>query len=233
MPQILFPSSSPSSSNPNPPKKINVNPSILSFYTRTIVPLITRRATRDFAAISRSKGKNGREEFEDDGNYGSSVTADIAVLQLISKRIHYGELSLSLSFSFFPTPTQRWFLFISFLTGKFVSESKFRSDPASFIPHILKPNPQALEALIVKPAVEKALLERIVKKASIYGPELGPDGGFPGDTTNDGAGANWRIDAETMRELYEDWIIPLTKEVEVRWFLFFFFFYKKHQCFVC
>ena len=41
--------------------------------------------------MSRSKGRNGGEEFEDDGNYGSSVTADIAALQLISKRIHYGE----------------------------------------------------------------------------------------------------------------------------------------------
>ncbi|KAF8324755.1 chorismate mutase [Cantharellus anzutake] len=173
------------------PNKINVNPSVLSFYTRTIVPLITRRATRDFAAMSRSKGRNGGEEFEDDGNYGSSVTADLAALQLISKRVHY---------------------------GKFVSESKFRSDPAAFIPHILKPDPQALEALITKPAVEKALLDRIVEKASIYGPDLGVDGKLPIQNGNH-SDTKWRIDTETVRELYEDWIIPLTKEVEVDYLL--------------
>jgi len=199
MPQILFTPSSPkgqTNQDSIPNKAINVNPSILSFYTRTIVPLITRRATRDFAAMSRSKGRNGGEEFEDDGNYGSSVTADIAALQLISKRIHY---------------------------GKFVSESKFRLDPGAFIPHILKPNPHALDALIVKPAVEKALLERIVKKASIYGPELGLDGRLPGDGGGGGGSSSkdtkWRIDTETVRELYEDWIIPLTKEVEVGYLL--------------
>ncbi len=51
--------------------------------------------------MSRSKGRNGGEEFEDDGNYGSSVTADIAALQLISKRIHYGEFFFSVSLSSF------------------------------------------------------------------------------------------------------------------------------------
>jgi len=71
-------------------KPINVNPSILSFYTRAIVPLITRRATREFAQYKRARGKNGGEEFEDDGNYGSAAIADVAVLQVISKRIHYG-----------------------------------------------------------------------------------------------------------------------------------------------
>ena len=109
-------------------------------------------------------------------------------------------------------------------TGKFVSESKFLSDPASFIPHILNPNPAALDALITKPAVERALLARIGKKASIYGPELGPDGELPTrgsiDGGDDGKGGNkagkWRVDVETVRELYESWIIPLTKEVEVR-----------------
>jgi chorismate mutase len=54
------------------------------------------------------------------------------------------------------------------VVGKFVSESKFRKDPAAFIPHIINPNPDALEALIVKPEVEKALLERLEKKVSSY-----------------------------------------------------------------
>ena len=56
------------------------------------MPLITRHATKEFAQYKRAKGKNGGEEFEDDGNYGSAAIADVAVLQVISKRIHYGEL---------------------------------------------------------------------------------------------------------------------------------------------
>jgi chorismate mutase len=97
--------------------------------------------------------------------------------------------------------------------GKFVSESKFRSHPADFIPHILKPNPTALLKLITKPDVEAALLERVRRKASIYGQELNP-GGEP--MTNIMGAGKWKIDVEGVRDLYENWVIPLTKEVEVR-----------------
>lgn len=81
MPQILHPQAT---------DPLNSNASILSFYTRAIVPLITRRATKALAAFKRAKGVSGGEEFEDDGNYGSAAIADVAVLQVISKRVHYG-----------------------------------------------------------------------------------------------------------------------------------------------
>lgn len=100
------------------------------------------------------------------------------------------------------------------MTGKFVSESKFRSDPAAFIPHIENPNPTALDALITKPAVERALLTRLGKKASIYGPEIELSNGTS-NGNDDNHSAKWKIDVESVRELYESWIIPLTKEVEV------------------
>jgi chorismate mutase len=72
------------------PNDINANPSILSFYTRSIVPRITRRATLALAATKRSKGIIGDDEYEDDGNYGSAATIDVEVLQAVSKRVHYG-----------------------------------------------------------------------------------------------------------------------------------------------
>lgn len=72
------------------PNKINVNVSILSFYTRPIVTRITRQATLALAAAKRAKGIAGDEEYEDDGNYGSAATIDLEVLQAISKRVHYG-----------------------------------------------------------------------------------------------------------------------------------------------
>lgn len=72
----------------------------MSFYTRSIVPRITRRATLALAAIKRSNGIIGDEEYEDDGNYGSAATIDVEVLQAISKRVHYGQSLLSSPISF-------------------------------------------------------------------------------------------------------------------------------------
>ncbi|CAE6507841.1 unnamed protein product [Rhizoctonia solani] len=171
------------------PNKINVNPSIMTFYTRAIVPRITRRATQELAMLKRSAGIVGDDEYEDDGNYGSAATVDVEVLQAISKRVHY---------------------------GKFVSESKFRSHPADFIPHILNPNPQELLKLITKPEVEATLLDRVQRKTSIYAQELNP-GGEP--IKNSMGVGKWKIDVECVRDLYENWIIPLTKEVEVEYLL--------------
>ena len=92
--------------------------------------------------------------------------------------------------------------------GKFVSESKFIENPAAFIPHILNPNRPALEALITKPEVERALLQRLRKKALVYAQDFAPDGEPKGNAA--------KIDVDGVVELYEHHIIPLTREVEVR-----------------
>lgn len=92
----------------------------------------------------------------------------------------------------------------------FVSESKFLSEPAAFIPHILNPNSAALEALITKPAVEAALLIRLEKKARWYGQELGP----AGEVVDIDTGAT-KLDVKEVVRLYREYIIPLTKDVEV------------------
>jgi len=164
------------------PNKVNANPSILSFYTRSIVPRITRRATLSLAAKKRASGIIGDDEYEDDGNYGSAATLDVEVLQAISKRVHY---------------------------GKFVSESKFVDHPSVFIPHIQNPNRPALEALITKPEVEKRLLIRLRKKAETYAL------GFVAE----GEASSAKIDVDGVVDLYESYIIPLTKEVEVDYLL--------------
>jgi hypothetical protein len=115
-------------------------------------------------------------------------------------------------------------------TGKFVSESKFRSDPATFIPLIRARDRRALEGLITKPAVERALLARLRAKAAQYAvdfngagepvPQTGtappPSPGAQAPTTALGKGDVVNV----INELYELHIIPLTKEVEVRRLLF-------------
>lgn len=107
--------------------------------------------------------------------------------------------------------------------GKFVSESKFRSAPYDFVPHILNPNPAALDGLITKPAVEEALLRRLKRKAAWYGQELDPSTGEP-ERPKDQVGegereGRERVRAEEVVRMYEKWVIPLTKEVEVEYLL--------------
>ncbi|KAJ9119686.1 hypothetical protein QFC22_003396 [Naganishia vaughanmartiniae] len=162
----------------------NANSRILDFYVNKIVLAITKR-------VKISKGSTDR----DDGNYGSSATRDVEVLQALSRRIHF---------------------------GMFVSESKFRGAPHKFIPHILAqpPNTEALAGLITKPAVEAALLVRLGNKAEIYGQELDPQGKLrksPGEATESGSSghAETRLDTAEVVALYRDWVIPLTKDVEV------------------
>ncbi|KAH9891599.1 chorismate mutase [Cubamyces lactineus] len=182
-PPILKPFPHPPILHPN---QVNVNASILSFYVQHIVPRITRQATLALSAAKRANGISGDDEFEDDGNYGSAAFVDLEVLQAISKRVHY---------------------------GKFVSESKFRDDPAAFIPHIRSRNRDALAALITKPEVEKKLLQRLRNKANLYAINFSPEGEPLDDS------ATRKIDVDGVVELYEHYIIPLTKEVEVDYLL--------------
>jgi hypothetical protein len=65
---------------------------------KEIVPVITEGV--------RVKGGNGNENGDgedgrDDGNYGSSATRDVEVLQALSRRIHFGKSPRSLASSFY------------------------------------------------------------------------------------------------------------------------------------
>ncbi|WVR08689.1 chorismate mutase [Kwoniella sp. DSM 27419] len=139
--------------------------------------------------ITSSAGGKGKTALEDDGNYGSAATRDVEVLQALSRRIHF---------------------------GMFVSESKFLSAPHDFIPHILSspPNTEALAALITKPAVEAKLLIRLANKARVYGCEMDADGRVI-EVPDEEMAARGKIDLAAVVGMYKDWVIPLTKDVEV------------------
>jgi chorismate mutase len=103
---------------------------------------------------------------------------------------------------------------IIFIAGKFVSESKFQENPTAFIPHILERNRAALEGLITKPEVERKLLQRLQKKAATYAQDFAPDGESKRDADGNVI-LTAKIDVDGVVDLYESFIIPLTKEVEV------------------
>jgi len=61
--------------------------------------------------------------------------------------------------------------------------------------------------------VERRLLQRLRKKATLYAQDLAPDG----EPIKDSGSS--KIDVDGVVELYEHYIIPLTKEVEVDYLL--------------
>ncbi|RIB09189.1 chorismate mutase [Gigaspora rosea] len=98
--------------------------------------------------------------------------------------------------------------------GKFVAEAKFRDpkDQPKYIEYIKARDSKAIEELLTNKKVEEDLLKRLKRKALIYGQDITEAGDFTLD-------ANLKINVDLVVELYEKWVIPLTKEVEVAYLL--------------
>jgi chorismate mutase len=148
-----------------------VNEQIKDFYIHKFLPA----ACADF-------GREDRGEAQE--NYGSAATCDIACLQALSRRIHF---------------------------GKFVAESKFRTETERFTALIKAGDRDGIGAAITKPAVELQVLERLRLKARTYGtdPSLGTEG----------QEQQGKINVEAVVAMYKDFVIPLTKVVEVEYLM--------------
>ncbi|KAI5921545.1 chorismate mutase [Camillea tinctor] len=151
------------------PNNVNVNEKIKKFYIENFLP-----------AVCPDFGRGDRGESEE--NYGSSATCDIACLQALSRRIHF---------------------------GKFVAESKFQSDPEKYTKLIKAGDREAIGESITNAAVEKQVLARLGLKARTYGTD-------PTTTSPDSDG---KINVEAVVSMYRDFVIPITKEVEVEYLM--------------
>ncbi|KAK8212104.1 chorismate mutase [Phyllosticta capitalensis] len=150
------------------PNNVNVNDKLKDVYINRILP----------AACAKP---NGNAESENKSHYGSTAVNDIACLQALSRRIHY---------------------------GKFVAESKFRKETERFVKLIKAEDRKGIDDAITDAAVEKKVLERLRKKATNYG----------ADPENPTATPP-KIDVEAVVTMYKDYVIPLTKEVEVEYLM--------------
>jgi chorismate mutase len=154
---------------------INFNDAVLKFYQSTILPGICVEG--------------------DDQNYGSSALADIAALQLLSKRIHY---------------------------GLFVAEIKLRQSRAEFEAAIRSQDKKVIMALITKPQVEAKILDRVYRKAvRYYGSDaLEPSTSTSGSQTQaqPSSSYNHKITPALVKSLYGD-IMIMTKEVQLAYLL--------------
>ncbi|KAF2829506.1 chorismate mutase [Ophiobolus disseminans] len=92
--------------------------------------------------------------------------------------------------------------------GKLVAEVKFQEEPERFAALIKAENRQGIDEAITNAAVEKKVLERLRLKANTYGTD--PDSG---------AGGFSKVNADAVVAMYKDWVIPLTKEVEVEYLM--------------
>jgi len=157
----------------------------------------------------------------DDEQYGSTVLADIAVLQALSRRVHY---------------------------GKFVAESKYRSDPDGYQKLVDDNDAGGVMKLLTNGKVEDMVLRRARLKAATYGrepmlsslPSLdgGGDDGTDESTaiiaaaaasavvaaveamkeevsSSSSASSRGKVDPTVIESVYRDIIIPLTKDIEV------------------
>jgi chorismate mutase len=122
---------------------VNVNQTIKEKYISEVLP----EACRNFAREDRGETKE---------NYGSAATCDVACLQALSRRIHF---------------------------GKFVAESKFQQETDRFVKLIKAEDRTGIDAAITNAKVEQQVLERLRLKAKTYGkdPSLGTNGSVGSD----------------------------------------------------
>ncbi|KAG1670864.1 hypothetical protein FOA52_000366 [Chlamydomonas sp. UWO 241] len=106
-------------------KDININARIMEVYINEVVPEVAQPG--------------------DDNNYGSSSMLDVAVLQALSKRIHY---------------------------GMFVAEAKFREEPAQYTELIKARDSDGIMALLTDIVVEDRVVERVTLKAATFGQDI-------------------------------------------------------------
>lgn len=176
---------------------LNWNQVLLAKYTDVILPAIA------------TKG--------DDEQHGSTVVADIAALQALSKRVHF---------------------------GKFVAESKYQSDPAGFRRLVDAGDAAGVRALLTNAAVEEQVLTRALLKASTYGREplvsslpRARDGENEEDEAtaivaaaaaaavvaaveavrggDDAEIRKGKVKPRVIEKIYRKLIIPMTKDIEV------------------
>jgi chorismate mutase len=142
--------------------------------------------------------KFDREERGDaQENYGSAAVCDVNCLQALSRRIHF---------------------------GKFVAEVKFRKETEKFVALIKAEDRKGIDEAITDSKVEKKVLERLRLKAKTYGTDPDIASQDPGKINVEAVVAMYKVrDFSIVKcnvsDMRKDYVIPLTKEVEVEYLM--------------
>lgn len=128
----------------------------------------------------------------DDGNYGSSALCDINLLQALSKRVHY---------------------------GKYVAESKFRAKPELYEPLITAKDEAGIMDLLTVESVERKVVRRVKNKACVFGQDILDVMGTISLTKEALETSKSKVEPERVAKLYNEWIMPLNKQVQLDYLL--------------
>ena len=94
--------------------------------------------------------------------------------------------------------------------GKFVAEAKWEADAPKYTELAAAQDTDGIMDLLTNNEVEARILDRVELKAITYGSEE-----WAARNTPDPPAPSYKVDPSLMRWVYEDFIIPLTKRVEV------------------
>jgi chorismate mutase len=97
--------------------------------------------------------------------------------------------------------------------GKFVAEVKFRGAPQDYEPLIRAKDRDGLMKLLTFPIQEEVVSFRVREKALIFGQDATAVG------ENNAGGGKYKVEPLVLSRLYVDWVMPLTKEVQVDYLL--------------
>ncbi|KQJ93666.1 chorismate mutase 2 [Brachypodium distachyon] len=97
--------------------------------------------------------------------------------------------------------------------GKYVAEVKFKDAPQDYSPPIHAKDSNALMNLLTFKAVEEKVKRRVEKKARIFGQNV-----ILEDSV-DNQDVEFKVDPNVLSKLYDLWVMPLTKDVEVEYLL--------------
>ncbi|RDX90289.1 Chorismate mutase 1, chloroplastic, partial [Mucuna pruriens] len=97
--------------------------------------------------------------------------------------------------------------------GKYVAEAKFQASPDAYKPAIIAQDKDRLMELLTYPEVEEAIKRRVDMKTKTYGQEVVIN------MKEQRTEPVYKINPNLVADLYGDWIMPLTKEVQVAYLL--------------
>lgn len=98
--------------------------------------------------------------------------------------------------------------------GLFVAESKFRSERATAEALIKDRDTEGLMAFITKPEVEARNVQRVILKAKTFSQNIANQA-----KAADESNPTYKVNPEHVGALFRDYIMPLTKDVEVAYLL--------------
>ncbi|XP_066325062.1 chorismate mutase 2, cytosolic-like [Miscanthus floridulus] len=97
--------------------------------------------------------------------------------------------------------------------GKYVAEVKFKDAPQDYSRLIKAKDSNSLMDLLTFKAVEEKVKKRVEKKARTFGQNvILEDNATAGDS-------ECKVDPKVLSKLYDQWVMPLTKDVEIEYLL--------------